>query len=83
MIYGFDMHRNAWRKMRRRVRDGYQAPYNDLVHKRQMVRVVGGVLELRGSFGANAGGRGGGGGGGGDTSASPVKELRDAAKRSK
>ena len=60
--------------MRSRVRDGYTAPYNGLVHKRQTARVVGGVVQLRGSFGANAGGGGGGGGGGGDTSASAVKK---------
>jgi hypothetical protein len=80
-IYGFDMHRNVWLKMRNRVRDGYQTPYASAAHKRQSVRVVGGVVQLRGSSGSDAGGGGGGGGGGGaDTSASPVKKRTRRGK---
>jgi hypothetical protein len=81
-IYGFDMHRNVWLKMRNRVRDGYQTPYASAAHKRQSVRVVGGVVQLRGSSGSDAGGGGGGGGGGGaDTSASPVKKRTRRGKQ--
>ena len=74
------MHRNVWRKMRNMVRGGYQKPYNDLAHKRQTVRVAGGVVQLRGYFGTNAGGGGGGGGGGGDTSPNPVKKRTRRGK---
>jgi hypothetical protein len=76
-MYGIDHHRNVWPEMKSRVKQGYRTAYDDVGFKRQTVRVVRGVAEIRTGEDYS----GGGGGGGTSPAVSPSKSPAQKKKR--